>query len=182
MDPMMMMGNGRFFPFFLVGNDCAMMLPSLKQTLFVVVDLCLRSPLPQDLWLRRRICWSYMITGFNRILPRMWCKSKLAKCAHHKFEWVETQACDFRVKGLILWYVRGDQISLSGRIIKCRNGCQFWVICWYAVDSAVFRVGKTALCRCILRRHEEWRIKWIKSFFYKFQTFSTSSRSDFVHI
>ena len=143
--------------------------------------LCLRSPLPQALWLRRRSCWSYMITGFNRILPRMWCKSKLAKCAHHKFEWVETQAWDFRVKGLILWYVRGDQISLSGRIIKCRNGCQFWVICWY-VDSSVFRIGKTKLCRCILRRHEEWRMKWIKSFFYKFQKFSTSSRSDFVHI
>lgn len=45
----------KIFPiFFLVGNDGAMMLPSLKQTLFVVVDLCLRSPLPQALWLRRR--------------------------------------------------------------------------------------------------------------------------------
>ena len=108
---MMMMGNGRFFPIFFGtngpsnichhgngsnGNGTSSRLiiykemtarwcfnPPFETKRYVCRcgGLSLRSPLPQDLWLRRRICWSYMITGFNRILPRMWCKSKLARCS-----------------------------------------------------------------------------------------------------
>lgn len=170
-----------------------MMLPETSNKLFVILFFefpavffffrtdvaasCLRSPLPQDLWLRR-----HFLRRINRILPRCDVNLSWQNALTISLKgWCRPG--DFQVKSLILYRSEVIKFLISGRIIKCTNVCQLWVICWYAVDSAVFfRFGKTKLYRCILRRHKEWRMRWIKSLFYKFQTFSTSSRSNFVHI